>query len=298
MDELREKEERLSALMAQMQGIAGMLPDDSDELLESAGAEAAGAPAGAAIASVRKKDGVTTGEDEEDEMAAPRAVAPKAVAVDGGDRAKKTPREGEPDDGGIRNRGSKKASSSVKEEEEKKGGGGRDAPTAASTAAASTASGVWFLLLIFVAVFGGVMTLAIVVLDSSAPPIGLRNAPPAVIAHASKGIRVKTFSEDLAPTIVGRGGSKTQTMGSTSVFVRAAGDRSAGETVLLMHGSSTTSFVFRALLDSLAARGMYAVAFDMPGHGLSAARGDPTPLPAPTDSVMAGRCRLTPTLVM
>jgi len=53
----------------------------------------------------------------------------------------------------------------------------------------------------------------------------------------------------------------------------------------LVHGSSTTSFVFRGLFDALAARGVYAVGFDLPGHGLSAARGEP--LPTPTDSVMA-----------
>ncbi len=47
-------------------------------------------------------------------------------------------------------------------------------------------------------------------------------------------------------------------------FVREAG---AGETVLCMHGVPTSSFLYRKVLDELAARGLRGVAFDLPGLG-------------------------------
>jgi len=49
-------------------------------------------------------------------------------------------------------------------------------------------------------------------------------------------------------------------------FVREAGD---GETVLCMHGVPTSSFLYRKVLDGLAARGLRGVAFDLPGLGLA-----------------------------
>ena len=49
-------------------------------------------------------------------------------------------------------------------------------------------------------------------------------------------------------------------------FVREAGD---GETVLCMHGVPTSSFLYRKVLDELAARDLRGVAFDLPGLGLA-----------------------------
>ena len=49
-------------------------------------------------------------------------------------------------------------------------------------------------------------------------------------------------------------------------FAREAGD---GETVLCMHGVPTSSFLYRKVLDELAARGLRGVAFDLPGLGLA-----------------------------
>lgn len=50
-------------------------------------------------------------------------------------------------------------------------------------------------------------------------------------------------------------------------FVREAGD---GDPVVLMHGVPTSSFLYRKVLDELAARGLRGVAFDLPGLGLAA----------------------------
>ncbi len=49
-------------------------------------------------------------------------------------------------------------------------------------------------------------------------------------------------------------------------FVREAGD---GETVLCMHGVPRSSFLYRKVLDELAARDLRGVAFDLPGLGLA-----------------------------
>lgn len=49
-------------------------------------------------------------------------------------------------------------------------------------------------------------------------------------------------------------------------FVREAG---AGEVVLCMHGVPASCFLYRKVLDELAARGLRGVAFDLPGLGLA-----------------------------
>lgn len=50
------------------------------------------------------------------------------------------------------------------------------------------------------------------------------------------------------------------------VFVREEGD---GPPVLLLHGVPSSSFLYRKMLPELAARGVRAIAFDLPGVGLS-----------------------------
>ena len=51
-----------------------------------------------------------------------------------------------------------------------------------------------------------------------------------------------------------------------STFVREAGD---GPPVVLLHGASTSSFMYRKVLPLLAERGLRAIAFDLPGQGLA-----------------------------
>jgi len=51
-------------------------------------------------------------------------------------------------------------------------------------------------------------------------------------------------------------------------FVREEGSGS-GAPVVLLHGASTSSFVYRRVLPLLAAHGLRAVAFDLPGQGLA-----------------------------
>lgn len=51
------------------------------------------------------------------------------------------------------------------------------------------------------------------------------------------------------------------------IFVREAG---SGHPLLLMHGVPASSFLYRKMLPLLAARGFRAIAFDLPGLGLSA----------------------------
>jgi pimeloyl-ACP methyl ester carboxylesterase len=50
-------------------------------------------------------------------------------------------------------------------------------------------------------------------------------------------------------------------------FVRESG---TGSPVLLVHGASTSSFMYRRVLDELAARDLRGIAFDLPGQGLAA----------------------------
>lgn len=52
------------------------------------------------------------------------------------------------------------------------------------------------------------------------------------------------------------------------LFVRSEGPQS-GETVLLVHGAPASSYLFRAVATHLAAAGLRAVSFDLPGFGLS-----------------------------
>jgi haloalkane dehalogenase len=49
-------------------------------------------------------------------------------------------------------------------------------------------------------------------------------------------------------------------------FVREAGE---GDVVLCVHGVPASCFLYRKLLDELAARGLHGVAFDLPGLGLA-----------------------------
>ena len=46
-------------------------------------------------------------------------------------------------------------------------------------------------------------------------------------------------------------------------------DRGAGPAVLCLHGVPTSSFLYRKVLEALAARGFRAISFDFPGLGLS-----------------------------
>ncbi len=63
-----------------------------------------------------------------------------------------------------------------------------------------------------------------------------------------------------------RAAGRAFTAAGLTGFVREAGD---GETVLCMHGVPTSSFLYRKVLDELAARNVRCVAFDLPGLGLA-----------------------------
>jgi len=63
-----------------------------------------------------------------------------------------------------------------------------------------------------------------------------------------------------------RAAGRAFTAAGMTGFVREAGD---GETVLCMHGVPTSSFLYRKVLDELAARDLRGVAFDLPGLGLA-----------------------------
>ncbi len=63
-----------------------------------------------------------------------------------------------------------------------------------------------------------------------------------------------------------RAAGRTFTAAGLTGFVREAG---SGETVLCMHGVPTSSFLYRKVLDELAARDVRGVAFDLPGLGLA-----------------------------
>jgi len=62
-----------------------------------------------------------------------------------------------------------------------------------------------------------------------------------------------------------RAGRRFTAAGVTS-FVREEGD---GPAVVLLHGASTSSFMYRRVLGLLADRGLRAVALDLPGQGLA-----------------------------
>lgn len=63
-----------------------------------------------------------------------------------------------------------------------------------------------------------------------------------------------------------RAAGRSFSAGGVEGFVREAGD---GETVLCMHGVPASCFLYRKVLDELAARGLHGVAFDLPGLGLA-----------------------------
>ncbi len=63
-----------------------------------------------------------------------------------------------------------------------------------------------------------------------------------------------------------RAAGRAFTAAGVTGFVREAGE---GETVLCMHGVPTSSFLYRKVLDELAARDVRGVAFDLPGLGLA-----------------------------
>src|SRR5215208_7912422 len=57
------------------------------------------------------------------------------------------------------------------------------------------------------------------------------------------------------------------TAGGVGSFVREAGE---GEAVVCLHGVPASCFLYRKVIDELAARGLRGVAFDLPGLGLAA----------------------------
>jgi len=63
-----------------------------------------------------------------------------------------------------------------------------------------------------------------------------------------------------------RDAGSTFVAGGVQSFVRTEG---AGEPVVLMHGLPASSFLYRKVIPLLAARGLRAVAFDLPGLGLA-----------------------------
>ncbi len=63
-----------------------------------------------------------------------------------------------------------------------------------------------------------------------------------------------------------RAAGRAFTAAGMAGFVREAGD---GETVLCMHGVPASSFLYRKVLNELAARDLRGVAFDLPGLGLA-----------------------------
>lgn len=63
-----------------------------------------------------------------------------------------------------------------------------------------------------------------------------------------------------------RAGGREFEAGNVRGFVYEVGD---GEPVLLMHGVPASSFLYRKVADSLAARSMRAIAFDLPGLGFA-----------------------------
>jgi haloalkane dehalogenase len=65
------------------------------------------------------------------------------------------------------------------------------------------------------------------------------------------------------------------TAGGVESFVREAGPaEGGGDAVVCLHGVPVSSFVYRKVLDELGARGLRALAFDLPGLGLAARPGD------------------------
>jgi haloalkane dehalogenase len=63
-----------------------------------------------------------------------------------------------------------------------------------------------------------------------------------------------------------RAAGRAFTAAGMTGFVREAGD---GETVLCMHGVPASAFLYRKVLNELAARDLRGVAFDLPGLGLA-----------------------------
>ena len=84
------------------------------------------------------------------------------------------------------------------------------------------------------------------------------------ILSMPSGVREHFEAGKLVKVEVGRDRSPVK------VFVRASGEpRSGAETVLLLHGLGSSSFLYRKLISLLAVRQICAVAVDLPGAGLA-----------------------------
>jgi pimeloyl-ACP methyl ester carboxylesterase len=63
-----------------------------------------------------------------------------------------------------------------------------------------------------------------------------------------------------------RAAGREFTAGGVRSFVREAG---AGEPVVCLHGVPASCFLYRKVIDELAARGLRGIAFDLPGLGFA-----------------------------
>ncbi|GAQ81828.1 alpha/beta-Hydrolases superfamily protein [Klebsormidium nitens] len=151
------------------------------------------------------------------------------------------------------NEGPEKASSTQSEAGDKSGGGAADKEQTIeqkSTESAGT-SCFWLVFLLIVALVTIVLLLCPPGIWTGNPAF---NAMPVVLLqHSAKGFNVKISDPDGA---------------SVKVFAIADGPVEA-ETVLLLHGLGTSSFLYRNVISELAKKGLRAVSLDFPGFGLT-----------------------------
>lgn len=122
--------------------------------------------------------------------------------------------------------------------------------------ASLTSFSFWAYLILFVSL----ISFALLTVSSlQQPPLDDKSwflsLTPSLRSHFSRGKTIKVY--------FGPGNDQT-----VELFVVEQGPRKA-ETVLLVHGTGCDSFSFRHVLESLASRGIRAVAIDLPGSGFS-----------------------------
>eukprot|EP00959_Pyramimonas_sp_CCMP1952_P318552 6665422-Pyramimonas_sp.AAC.1 len=129
----------------------------------------------------------------------------------------------------------------------------RTAGNAANQNGGAVAGFMWIAIVLGVSCVAACVTVLILPEPDSVGG-SLVSAPPGVINHHEKGVFIKV---PVKPRV------------DIKIFVKDEGNKYARETILLLHGWGSSSYIWRKLTPMLASNGFRVITFDLPGCGLS-----------------------------